>query len=126
MTTQTSILPPTGKKRQQKPHKASRGPVGQSASIFSGEVERRVDLIRGMAILGSKSRKTAMMQHLKPAEYRSRNAHSITDNHVNVGEMKIAAERRQLVVRVVKMVYLMACETRSSISCKAMRHGRIF
>ena len=42
------------------------------------------------------------MQHLKPAEYRSRNAHSITDSHVNVGEMKIAAERRQLVVLVVK------------------------
>ena len=46
-----------------------------------------------------------MMRHLKPAVYRSgnaANAHSITDNHANVGEMKMAAFRRQLVVRVVK------------------------
>ena len=62
--------------------------------------------MRGMAILGSKSGKTAMMRHLKPAVYRSGNAHRITDNHAaihaNVGEMKMAAFRRQLVVRVVK------------------------
>ena len=47
----------------------------------------RVDPMRGMAILGSKSGKTAMMRHLKPAVYRSGNAHSITDTHANVAEM---------------------------------------
>ena len=102
MTTQTSISPPAAKKRQHTPRKASRGPVGQSASISSGEVEHRIDPMRGMAILGSKSGKTAMMLHLKPAVYRSGNAHRITDNHANVGEMKMASFRRQLVVRVVK------------------------
>ena len=34
--------------------------------------------------------------------YRSGNAQRITNNHANVGEMKMAAFRRQLVVRVVK------------------------
>ena len=96
MTTQTSISHPTAKKRRQKPRKASRGPVGQSASISSGEVEHSVDPMRGMAILGSKSGKTAMMRHLKPAAvYRSGNAYRITDNHANVGEMKMAAFRHE-------------------------------
>ena len=105
MTTQTSISPLTAKQRRHKQSKTSRGPVGQSASISFGEVKHRVDPMRGMAILGSKSGKTAMMRHLKPAVYRSgnaANAHSITDNHANVGETKMAAFRRQLVVRVVK------------------------
>ena len=43
-----------------------------------------------------------MMWHLKAAVYRSGNAHHITNNHANVGAMKMAAFRRQLVVRVVK------------------------
>ena len=76
--------------------------MGQSAAISSGEVEHRVDPMRGIEILSSKSGKTAMMLHLKPAVYRSGNAHRITDNHANVGEMMMAAFRRQLVVRVVK------------------------
>ena len=69
--------------------------MGQSAAISSGEVEHRVDPMRGMEILGSKSGKTAMMLHLKPAVYRSGNAHRITDNHANVGEMKMAAFRHE-------------------------------
>ena len=44
----------------------------------------------------------SLARQLKPAVYRSGNAHSITNNHANVGEMKMAAFRRQLVVRVVK------------------------